>query len=278
MNEALNLPHVLPLIPADIHEVILVDGRSVDGTIDVARALLPTIRIVIEEQPGKGAALRAGFRAATGDIVVMLDADGSADPTEIPRFVDALVKGADFAKGSRFLEGGGSADITALRSLGNAGFTVLVRILFGGRYTDLCYGYNAFWRSVHPLLELDVPGFEIETLMGITALRHGLRVTEVPSFEARRLHGTSNLRTFRDGVRVLGTILRERFAAGREARFERQYESGAAFAVGHELVPVMDTSAAEPLMLWLGDQPRELVPVMEAAQSDLTHSATSRRA
>jgi hypothetical protein len=213
LNEAKNLPHVLPHIPPDVHEVILVDGRSVDDTIEVARALLPDIRIVRESRPGKGAALCAGFRAAEGDIIVTLDADGSTDPAEIPRFVDALLDGADFAKGSRFLSNGGSTDISRLRAFGNLGFVALVRVLFGGRYTDLCYGYNAFWASVLPTLDLDGAGFEIETMMNVRALRQGLRVTEVPSFEKSRIHGVSNLRTFRDGWRVLLTILNERLPA-----------------------------------------------------------------
>ena len=101
LNEALNLPHVLPRIPRDVHEVILVDGASIDGTVEVARALLPSIKIVTELSPGKGTALCAGFRAAAGDIIVMLDADGSTDPAEIPRFVDALLAGADFANCGR---------------------------------------------------------------------------------------------------------------------------------------------------------------------------------
>jgi glycosyltransferase involved in cell wall biosynthesis len=210
LNEAQNLPHVLPRMPRGIHEVILVDGMSSDGTVEVARSLLPSIRVIIEPRPGKGAALCAGFRAAEGDIIVMLDADGSTDPTEIPRFVDALLGGADFAKGSRFLPDGGSTDISRLRAFGNRGFVVLVRLLFGGRYTDLCYGYNAFWTSMLPTLALDGQGFEIETLMNIRALRDGLRVAEVPSFERSRIYGVSNLRTFRDGWRVLRTILHER--------------------------------------------------------------------
>jgi hypothetical protein len=213
LNEAKNLPHVLPLIPTDVHEVILVDGRSSDDTIDVARSLLPGIRIVRELRPGKGAALCAGFRAAEGEIIVALDADGSTDPGEIPQFVDALLGGADFAKGSRFLANGGSTDISRLRAFGNLGFVALVRVLFGGRYTDLCYGYNAFWKSVLPTLDLDGAGFEIETMMNVRALRAGLRVTEVPSFERSRIHGVSNLRTFRDGWAVLMTILRERLPA-----------------------------------------------------------------
>jgi hypothetical protein len=143
----------------------------------------------------------------------MLDADGSTDPTEIPAFVGALRGGADFAKGSRFLHGAGSTDITLHRRLGNAVFVFLVRLLFGGRYSDLCYGYNAFWRDTLPGLGLDSDGFEIEAAMNIRVLKARLRVVEVASFEGRRIHGASKLRTVADGWRVLKTIIRERLAA-----------------------------------------------------------------
>jgi glycosyltransferase involved in cell wall biosynthesis len=211
-NEARNLEHVLPRIPEWVDEVILVDGHSTDKTIAVARYLLPSIRVVNQKGRGKGDALRAGFSAATGDIIVMIDADGSTDPEEIPAFVDALIAGADFVKGSRFTEGGGTADMSTLRRVGNWGFTTLVKMLFGGDYTDLCYGYNAFWRRTLPVLDLDGDGFEIETIMNVRALRAGLDVVEVPSFEAERIHGESNLRTFPDGWRVLKAIGREAVA------------------------------------------------------------------
>jgi glycosyltransferase involved in cell wall biosynthesis len=211
LNEARNLPHVFSRLPKDIHEVILSDGRSHDNTIDVARALLPGIVVVHETRRGKGAGLKAGFGAATGDIIVMLDADGSANPAEIPRFVEALVAGADFAKGSRYLQGGGSADLTRLRRYGNGGLTALVNLLYGTRYTDLCYGYNAFWRHCLPYLEVDCDGFEVETLINIRCAKARLRVVEVPSYEEQRIHGKSNLRPFRDGWRVQRTIMKERF-------------------------------------------------------------------
>ncbi|MEZ4861448.1 MAG: glycosyltransferase family 2 protein [Caldilineaceae bacterium] len=209
LNEAENLPHVLPRIPAWVYEVVLVDGHSTDNTIEVARSLWPEIRVVMQEGRGKGSALRTGFAAATGDIIVMLDADGSTDPSEIPAFIGALLAGADFVKGSRFLQGGGTSDMTLFRRLGNLGFTLSVRLLFGGSFSDLCYGYNAFWRKVIDSLELDAEGFEVETMMNVRALYHGLRVAEVPSFEADRVYGESNLRTFPDGWRVLKTIVRE---------------------------------------------------------------------
>src|SRR4051794_37568815 len=212
LNEAENLPHVLPRIPTWVDEVILVDGHSTDDTVAVARALLPDVRIVAQEGRGKGAALRTGFAAATGDIIVMLDADGSTDPAEIPAYVGALLCGADFAKGSRFMQGGGTADMPRHRRLGNAAFVQTVRLLFGGRYSDLCYGYNAFWARVIPMLQLDGDGFEIETMMNVRALRAGLKIAEVPSFEAARVYGEGRLRTIPDGWRVLKTIFSERFA------------------------------------------------------------------
>ncbi len=211
-NEAKNLEHVLPMIPSWVDEVILVDGHSTDSTVAVARHLMPAIRVINQQGRGKGDALRAGFDAATSDIIVMIDADGSTDPREIPAFVEALVSGADFVKGSRFAQGGGTADMSHLRRLGNWGFTMLVKTLFGGTFTDLCYGYNAFWRRTLPALALDGDGFEIETIMNVRALRAGLTVVEVPSFEAERIHGESNLRTFPDGWRVLKAIGREAVA------------------------------------------------------------------
>jgi len=209
LNEAQNLQYVLPHIPPTVSEVILVDGHSTDGTIAVAQRLLSSIHIVKQKGRGKGNALRAGFAACTGDIIVMLDADGSADPGEIPRFVEALKLGDDFAKGSRFLQGGGSHDITALRWGGNYTLCRLVNILFGTRFSDLCYGYNAFWRHCLDCIEIDCDGFEVETLISLRIHKANLKIVEVPSFEHPRRYGYSNLHTFRDGWRVLRTIIKE---------------------------------------------------------------------
>ena len=221
LNEARNLPYVLARMPI-VDELILVDGGSVDDTIAVAKRLQPDVRIVHQGRRGKGNALACGFAAASGDVVVMIDADGSTDPREIPRFVAALVAGADFAKGSRFAPHGGSADITRIRRLGNKALSLLVNALFGTRYSDLCYGYNAFWAHLLPIFDLDATtasrsdgrklwgdGFEIETLLNLRAARAGLRVTEVASYEHSRIHGMSNLNAITDGLRVLRTIVRE---------------------------------------------------------------------
>jgi glycosyltransferase involved in cell wall biosynthesis len=208
-NEARNLPFVLARLPTDLFEVILVDGHSDDNTVGVARTCRPDIRVVHQGGIGKGNALACGFAAARGDVIVTLDADGSAMPEEIPRFVEPLRQGADFAKGSRFLPGGGSADITALRRGGNFALVCLVNVLFRTRYTDLCYGFNAFWTHCLPKLEMNSDGFEVESLLNIRAARCHLKVAEVPSFEPGRLHGLSNLRAWSDGLRVLRTVLSE---------------------------------------------------------------------
>jgi glycosyltransferase involved in cell wall biosynthesis len=220
-----------------MHEVILVDGNSHDDTIEAARAAHPGIRVLTQSGRGKGDAFRTGFAAVTGNLVVMLDADGSADPAEIPSFVEALEAGADFAKGSRFLEGGGSADITRMRSLGNACLSGTANLLHGTHFTDLCYGYNAFWARCLPFIALDVPGFEVETLINLRIAGAGMKITEVPSYEEERISGVSNLKTFRDGFRVLGTILGE-------ARRRRTVHSRRRPAVGTQAQEADSTSIA----------------------------------
>ena len=211
LNEAESLPYVLPRIPRDVHEVILVDGASIDGTMEKARELMPQIRLVHQDRPGKGAALRCGFAAATGDIVVHLDADGSTDPAEIPSFVNTLLAGADYAKGSRFAKGAHTDDITPLRRLGNWGFIMMANILFGSRFTDITYGYNAMWRSHYTLLAPEIDGWAHEIVGNIRAHRRGLRIVEVASCEAPRVAGEAKLRTFSAGWAILKAIVSERF-------------------------------------------------------------------
>ncbi len=214
LNEAQNLRHVLPLIPSIVSEIVLVDGHSNDNTIAVIEQLRPTIRpdikIIMQKGKGKGNALRIGFAASMGDIIVALDADGSTDPKEIPFFVEALMRGYDFAKGSRCIIGGGSHDFTRLRRLGNYGLRKFVNMLFRAQFTDLCYGYNAFWKYCLDKLDIDCDGFEVETLLHLRALKAHLKIVEIPSIEYRRIYGKSNLHVFHDGWRVLRTIVRER--------------------------------------------------------------------
>jgi glycosyltransferase involved in cell wall biosynthesis len=259
LNEERNIPYVFEQIPNDIHQVVLVDGNSVDDTVAVARKLRPDVCVVSQTRKGKGNALACGFDAATGDVIAMVDADGSADPAEIPRFVDALLDGADFAKGTRFQPGGGSADITPLRAHGNRVLTTFFNLCYHRRYSDLCYGYNVFWRRHLPVLGLDPAsllnedgsplwgdGFEIETLIHVRVAKAGLRVAEVPSFEYKRIHGASNLNAARDGWRVIRTIFAER---ARSRRLHDQSTQSAAEPVAAPRATAVEESTGdgEPL-------------------------------
>lgn len=226
-DEAANLPGVLSALPGGLHEVILVDGDSRDGTVRTARRARPDIRVMCQAGHGKGNALACGILACTGDVVVTLDADGSADPAEIPDFVAALVEGADYVKGSRFLPGGGSSDLTVLRRLGNAALVFVMNRVYRTGFSDLCYGYNAFWTRCVDALDLREiaraeprfgDGFEIETVLAARAATARLRFAEVPSYERDRRFGVSHLRTWSDGRRVLRAIVRERFHAASATR------------------------------------------------------------
>ncbi|MFE4641972.1 glycosyltransferase family 2 protein [Streptomyces sp. NPDC056730] len=243
MNEARNLPYVFRSLPDWIHEVVLVDGNSTDDTVRVARALRPDVKVVEQRGTGKGDALISGFAACTGDIIVMVDADGSADGQEIVSYVSALVSGADFAKGSRFANGGGTDDMTRIRKLGNRVLCAVVNAKFGARYTDLCYGYNAFWRHCLDEITLDCTGFEVETLMNIRVVKAGMRVQEIPSHEYDRIHGVSNLRAVRDGLRVLRVILREQ-GIPRSVRSVRRRPAGLRLTI--PAVPVVPVAPTMP--------------------------------
>lgn len=259
LNEARNLEVILPRLP-DVHQVVLADGNSVDDSVAVARRLKPGITVVQQTRKGKGNALQCAFAACTGDIIVMFDADGSADPKEIPAFVDALKAGADFAKGSRHAAGGGSEDLTVIRGVGNRGLNLITNVLLGTEYTDLCYGYNAFWSDILPLLDLPSPagsspvwgdGFEIETLLNCRVAENDLIVHEVPSFELSRIFGESNLNAVTDGLRVLRTILAERWGRREKRAHVRSGDLPHSVAAYEAVMlraqsPVVETRGASP--------------------------------
>ena len=218
LNEAGNLPYVLDTVPDWVDEVIVVDGRSTDDTERIARLMHPDIKVIHELTPGKGAALKAGFNAASCDYLIAIDADGSMDGKRIGDFRDALNQGAEYVKGSRFLPGGGSADITRFRRFGDRGICVLMRILFGAQYSDATYGYFAVRADRVDHLNIDSDGFEVETLVNIRAHRAGLKIAEIACFEGNRIHGASNLSAFKDGIRIARCIAREKVRGHRGAR------------------------------------------------------------
>ncbi|HVU73584.1 MAG TPA: glycosyltransferase family 2 protein [Mycobacteriales bacterium] len=245
LNEERNLPWVLARVPDEVSEIIVVDGRSTDATVDVALAADDRVRVVLERRRGKGAALLAGFAAAHGDVIVAIDADGSMDPAELPLFVSALVRGYDFVKGSRVAVGGDSEDFSVIRRIGSGVLTFVANRMYGLRWSDMCYGYFAFWADVLPTIGIEhdqlttravgealaaeggrprrfgvlhaeqweLPygdGFEIEAALFLRCARAQKLIAEVPSVELPRQSGVSNLHPVQDGWRVLTAILRER--------------------------------------------------------------------
>ncbi len=215
LREVKNIGNLLKSLEENVpglKEIIVVDGGG-DETAELATAL--GARVIVQQAIGKGDALRQAFASDfSGDIVVTIDADGSNRPEEIPRLVEAVENGASIAKGSRFLKGGGSTDLSRIRKIGNYLFIHLVNLIWSGDYTDLCYGFVAFRKDalmkLAPLLESK--NFEIETEICIKARKLGLRVVEVPSVELKRRHGTSNLRGVHDSVRIMKTVISELFS------------------------------------------------------------------
>ena len=208
-DEAENLPHVLPLIPDFIDEVLMIDGHSIDETVAVARRLRPDIRALQQPGTGKGVALRYGVEQATGDIIVTLDADGETDPHELPRFLDALLAGGDFIKGSRFRDGWGNKP--PHRVFGNWVIARTCNLLYGTRFTDVCCGYNAFWRRMTD--EVDIwaaDGWNYEPLIVARLLRAGRDVRELGYPYQGRLSGDSKLPNWRQGLGAVWVLARER--------------------------------------------------------------------
>jgi len=209
LNEEGNLKKVLDSIPPHIEDVIIVDGHSKDKTVEIAKK--HGVKKILYDDKGKGSALRVGMREASSDIIIMMDADCSHLSSEIALLTAGIQSGYDVCMGSRFIQGGGSEDMTLLRRLGNKFFVTLVNVIWRMQYSDLCYGYRSFRRGVFESLNLESDGFGIETEISIKAAKKKLRVLEVPSFEKARLAGEGKLRTFEDGWRILKTIIRELF-------------------------------------------------------------------
>ncbi len=209
INESANLPHVLPRIPVSVKEVLLVDGHSSDDTATVALKYHPKVRVIFQKGKGKGDALRSGFGEASGDLIVTLDADGSMRPEEIPHFLEALANGYDFAKGTRFKGNAGSSDMEGHRVFGNRMLAKITNLLHGTKYTDVTYGYNAFWKRCLGKVELRSNGFDIETETAIRFKKAKLKIIEIPSYEDARINGKANLHSLRDGWYILKAILKE---------------------------------------------------------------------
>jgi glycosyltransferase involved in cell wall biosynthesis len=209
LNEADGLREILPRLPDLISELIIVDGGSTDGTCAVAGELRPDAFVVEQSGRGKGNAIKEGLAVARGDIIVTMDADGSMRPEDIPRFIERLLDGHDFVKGSRELPGAGSDDFTLVRRMGNTGLTWVANRIFGTEYTDLTFGFNAYWRRALRNPECLADGFQFEIQAAVRAGKAGLRTSEVPTYEDARVGGQSKLNAMSDGWKILKLIVGE---------------------------------------------------------------------
>ncbi len=187
------------------YEILVVDRHSDDGTIGIAKSLGAK---VIYDTRGKGSALIMGFNAAKGKVIISMDADLSNRPDELRLLITGIETGYDICMGSRYLTGGGSDDMPLYRRLANKGFVTLVNLIYGSRYSDMCYGYRSFSKGSFKRLKLKEKGFGIETEINIRARKARLRVLEVPSMEKKRATGSGKLRTWQDGYLILKTILK----------------------------------------------------------------------
>ena len=209
LNEEKNIAKVIHGIRKNLrstkYEILVVDGHSSDNTVSIAKKLGAR---VIYDNKGKGSALRKGFGAAKGSIIVSMDADLSNEPKELNLLVESIRIGYDVCMGSRFMVGGGSEDISKIRILGNKFFVSVVNLFFGSKYSDMCYGYRSFRKSIIKKLDLKEDGFGIETEININAIKAHLKIIEIPSTEKKREAGEAKLRTFSDGYMILKTIVK----------------------------------------------------------------------
>jgi glycosyltransferase involved in cell wall biosynthesis len=204
-------------------EVICVDDHSTDLTADVASSL--GARVIANTGPGgKGLALRAGFREASGDILVMMDADHSHRAEDLPLFLHALRDRVGLVIGSRVI--GGSEEYTHIRALGNVFLSAAVGVCTGRYLSDALNGYKVFRRDVFTDFRYTATSFEIEIEIIANTLRKGYRIVEVSSHERARAGGEPKSRVVRHGTRFLARIIREGLKGVRAER--RPVEAGTA--------------------------------------------------
>lgn len=189
-------------------EVICVDDHSVDKTSDIARSFGATV-VQNRERSGKGMALRAGFQQAKGDIFVMMDADYSHRPEELPVFLDAFQDGVGLVIGSRMA--GGSEEYTPVRAIGNAFLSTTLGLCTGRYLSDSLNGYKAFRRDVFTDFKYTSQAFEIEIELIANTLRKGYAIREVISHERARAGGVEKSKVIRHGTRFLLRIFWERY-------------------------------------------------------------------
>jgi glycosyltransferase involved in cell wall biosynthesis len=212
-NEEVTLPHVLADInkvidelPSYTFETVVVDDHSTDRTADIARSF--GARVVANMRSGgKGHALRAGFEAAEGDLICMMDADCSHRAEDLPLFLQAMKRGVGLVIGSRVV--GGSQEYTHVRALGNVFLSAALGLATGRYLSDALNGYKLFRRDVFTDFTYTSRTFEIEVELVANAMRKGYQIVEVSSNERARAGGQAKSRVIRHGTMFLTRIIFE---------------------------------------------------------------------
>lgn len=207
LNEAGCIKEVIHSIPRDlVDEILVVDGHSTDGTPEIVRSL--GHRVVMQEGKGFGCALMTGMKEAKGDIVAIMDGDGSYEVKDLPKLISMVQNGNDFAFGSRYAKESGSEDDTFIRYIGNKIFTFLLRALHGVRLSDALFLYVVAKKKAVLDLNLVEPGFEYCVELPIKAHKAGFKYGEIPSFERAREAGHSKVHAVKDGLRILRVMVK----------------------------------------------------------------------
>jgi len=203
----------VPLPEGVRRELVVVDDGSTDGAADFVESLRDIDSVVIYRMPqnsGKGAALRAGFSIARGDVLIVCDADLEYKPSDIPKVLEPLLSGqADIVYGSRFM--GDIKGMKFVNRLANRLLTVTVNILFGAKITDEATAYKAFNRNVLSSINLKCTGFEFCPEVTAKTLKRGHKIIEVPiTYEARNIEEGKKIK-WQDGFIAIWTLVKYRF-------------------------------------------------------------------
>jgi len=212
-NEARTIGPLVERARAHARVVIVVDGRSHDGTPAVAAAA--GARVLTDGGRGKGEAMRLAIESVATEVTVFLDADGSHDPDDIPRLIAPIFDGAaDHVSGSRLM--GGSSELHGgfdefLRLTGSSLITACINWRFGVRLSESQNGFRAIRTAVARQLRLRSNDTTIEQEMIIKTLRRGFRMAEVPAHEYKRVHGVSHIVLWRAVPRYVASLLQHLF-------------------------------------------------------------------
>lgn len=209
-NEEGCIGRVLREVPRRIvSEIIIIDGHSADNTVMEAKAnMSPGDKLLKQKGDGYGSAFLEGFKMATGDVIVMMDADGSHNPNDIVNIIHKFKQGYEYVMATRYAKGGCSKDDTIIRFLGNKIFTWMTNVIHGTNVTDSLYLFTAISRKGLRKLHLTSPGFEFCTEIIVKAHKANLRFGEVPVTERARFAGKSKVNSFKHGLKILSIILR----------------------------------------------------------------------